>query len=168
MKKLMIVLGIAMLAVSARAAAANWMVDLGTDTYDSWSFYVINGTDAGTLAGYLTGDKVSDFSSAIASYTATALDVGYADGIIDPAVDAFSAILFKGLEDGDTFYYIASASTEGYTYTPPSGAPGELYWELPNFTVGTVVNSGEPVPEPTSGLLMLLGMAGLALKRKRA
>ena len=25
-----------------------------------------------------------------------------------------------------------------------------------------------PVPEPTSGLLMLLGMAGLALKRKRA
>ena len=27
---------------------------------------------------------------------------------------------------------------------------------------------GEPVPEPTSGLLLLLGMAGLALKRKRA
>ncbi len=25
-----------------------------------------------------------------------------------------------------------------------------------------------PIPEPTSGLLMLLGMAGLALKRKRA
>ena len=26
----------------------------------------------------------------------------------------------------------------------------------------------EPIPEPTSGLLMLLGLAGLALKRKRA
>ena len=25
-----------------------------------------------------------------------------------------------------------------------------------------------PAPEPTSGLLVLLGMAGLALKRKRA
>ncbi len=28
--------------------------------------------------------------------------------------------------------------------------------------------SPSPIPEPTSGLLMLLGMAGLALKRKRA
>ncbi len=30
-----------------------------------------------------------------------------------------------------------------------------------------VVNSFSAVPEPTSGLLMLLGLAGLALKRKR-
>jgi len=28
--------------------------------------------------------------------------------------------------------------------------------------------TGTIAPEPTSGLLMLLGMAGLALKRKRA
>ena len=32
-----------------------------------------------------------------------------------------------------------------------------------NFTYATA-----SVPEPTSGLLLLLGMAGLALKRKRA
>ena len=32
----------------------------------------------------------------------------------------------------------------------------------------TAVASAEPIPEPTSGLLLLLGMAGLALKRKRA
>ena len=35
------------------------------------------------------------------------------------------------------------------------------------FTYATAQGS-EPVPEPTSGLLMLLGMAGLALKRKHA
>jgi len=30
------------------------------------------------------------------------------------------------------------------------------------------VATPSPIPEPTSGLLMLLGVAGLALKRKRA
>lgn len=40
--------------------------------------------------------------------------------------------------------------------------------------VGTFANNTDnwksygAVPEPTSGLLMLLGMAGLALRRKRA
>jgi hypothetical protein len=36
-----------------------------------------------------------------------------------------------------------------------------------NMLAGTSANF-QSVPEPTSGLLMLLGIAGLALKRKRA
>ena len=36
------------------------------------------------------------------------------------------------------------------------------------FTVGGGGGGGEPVPEPTSGLLMLIGAAGLALRRTRA
>lgn len=173
MKKFAVMLGVASLAVTLKAATANWMVDLGENTYDTWSFYVFNGTTATTLTGYLTGDKVSDFTTAIASYSAVTLDSGYADGYIDDADSAFSAILYNTTNDGDTFYYIGSDSTDGFTYTPPASAPGELYWELSNFTSATVVNSGAtptpgPVPEPTSGLLMLLGMAGLALRRRRA
>jgi len=34
-------------------------------------------------------------------------------------------------------------------------------------TAANWVGGGEPAPEPTSGLLMLLGMAGLALRRRR-
>ncbi|MBQ5531427.1 MAG: PEP-CTERM sorting domain-containing protein [Kiritimatiellae bacterium] len=41
------------------------------------------------------------------------------------------------------------------------------------FTNGTTTSASswanlKVVPEPTSGLLMLLGMAGLALRRRRA
>ena len=35
-----------------------------------------------------------------------------------------------------------------------------------NLTVGSGTGP-TPIPEPTSGLLMLLGMAGLALRRKQ-
>ena len=43
-----------------------------------------------------------------------------------------------------------------------------------NMTTATLTNAASnwkgssPVPEPTSGMLMLLGMAGLALRRRRA
>lgn len=173
MKKLAVMLGVASLAITLKAASANWMIDLGEDTYDTWSFYVFNGTTATTLAGYLTGDQVSSFTTAIASYTAVTLDTGYADGIINDAESTFSAILYNTTDNGATFYYIGSDSTDGFTYAPPASAPGELYWELSNFTSATVVNTGSTptpgsVPEPTSGLLMVLGLAGLALRRRRA
>ena len=167
MKKLVVMLGIALSVVSAKAASANWMVELGVNTYDAWSFYVFNGTDAGTLSGYLTGNKVSDFTTAIAGYTPVSLSEGFAEGGFSDVGDSLSAILFNTTENGATFYYIGSASTDGYTYTPPQPSSGELFWELSNFTTGTVVNT-DAVPEPTSGFLLLLGMAGLALKRKRA
>ena len=39
-----------------------------------------------------------------------------------------------------------------------------------NRTIGYGTQSGvtQSVPEPTSGLLMLVGLAGLALRRRRA
>ncbi|MBR0198326.1 MAG: PEP-CTERM sorting domain-containing protein [Kiritimatiellae bacterium] len=169
MKKLIVLLGLALMAVSAKAATANWMVDLGTDTYDTWSFYVFNGTQASTLANYLTTGKIAEFNTEIANYgsSAVALDSGYAEDGISNVGEAISALLYNSLEPDATFYYIASASTEGYTYAPPASAPDQLYWELTDFAEGTV-GSSEVVPEPTSGLLMLLGLAGLALKRKKA
>ena len=72
------------------------------------------------------------------------------------------------LEDADsarpgakyTFYYGESAADGGaITLNPISGVESGYLRTDP---------APAPVPEPTSGLLLLLGVAGLALKRKRA
>ena len=81
--------------------------------------------------------------------------------------------------DGKDYLFISDTKTgnaTASTTTTISLTPGDASAEAPfaygaTFSVGgwyTITSGGTPVPEPTSGLLMLLGIAGLALKRKRA
>lgn len=65
-------------------------------------------------------------------------------------------------------YYVTAASAASTTYA--DGASTTKIYTLNASSSATAANwkSVGPVPEPTSGLLMLLGMAGLALRRKRA
>jgi hypothetical protein len=61
-----------------------------------------------------------------------------------------------------------------YTIVGLDGADPKDGWSGGTFTIGTAGTSSArteftvAVPEPTSGLLLLLGMAGLALRRKQA
>ena len=66
-------------------------------------------------------------------------------------------------KDGNDIVYGYFALTEA-DYNNGEGVNG--IWNLHDFSVSK--NSSEAVPEPTSGLLLLLGVAGLALRRKRA
>jgi len=77
----------------------------------------------------------------------------------------------SSLSDGDTYQMIVANGTSSITAIP--GAGETTYYA--NFANNTQYSAGAwaattvgAVPEPTSGLLMLLGMAGLALRRRRA
>ena len=88
-------------------------------------------------------------------------------------------------QSGDAFYIKALMTVDGTTYemniyadgSATSGTMFTLGSDLDNTsrstftwasgTYGGTMWSAQSVPEPTSGLLLLLGMAGLALKRKR-
>ena len=100
-------------------------------------------------------------------------DAGTTSDLITSGGQAYTLILFA--EDGVTdyenyegYYYVktgesiksqdADSGTDFYAFMSPDAVSGDM-WR----TAGA-----EAIPEPTSGLLLLLGMAGLALKRKRA
>lgn len=81
-------------------------------------------------------------------------------------------------ELGDVLYYVLVSGSDASTYTYGSSnisalkydpgnmetSPGALGLTSSNFSSSGTIGS---IPEPTSGLLLLLGVAGLALKRKR-
>ena len=61
-------------------------------------------------------------------------------------------------------FFMATTTTSSYSAGTKSGAANNLFSSVGNWQVA----ASSPVPEPTSGLLMLLGVAGLALRRRRA
>ena len=76
-------------------------------------------------------------------------------------------VAFDSNTDGN-WYYLSNESTGvGYdgSETYPTGTT--VGWNATNYSASNW-HEVSAVPEPTSGLLLLLGVAGLALRRKRA
>ena len=81
------------------------------------------------------------------------------DGVVDDTIDAFKA--YKGN------YIISSVDTVTATAIP-GATPVPYLKAVDTKTYGAGDWLATPAPEPTSGLLLLLGVAGLALRRRRA
>lgn len=185
MKKLMILAAAVVATVAANAAAITWgsgtvylsdgTTKAGKDAVTAYLF-LIDSSTYGTFAANTTGKAMSDavyaaYGSDLAS--ASANKATTAKGIVniaDPTAyangdTAYAAILYV---NGDN--YMGNVAT--YTLTSDLDATvGSLSVVLGGDIGGgstTTAWSTAAVPEPTSGLLMLLGMAGLALRRRRA
>ena len=145
----------------------------GSDPYNmTWSSLVDEFKKGGMLAYY--GEYLPD------AFGRNAGKVG-ADGVIslgdvrsDSSSWGGSALLAAVLIDGDGQFgtpgndivYGAFEMTEA-NYNENQGIDGT--WKFGPFTAAAGSSPAPaPVPEPTGGLLLLLGVAGLALKRKRA
>ena len=182
MKKLMIAAAIVCAAVMSQAASVTWTVDWAYSNYDSvntyydgssvnyWIVNMLGATDTTGLSVDKDGNLVNSANYAVVasgSFEATAYDA--VEGTI--ANDNYLALVIYDAANG--LYGVSDANqVSGIVAEPPTA--GSLAASFQNdggsegYLIANTPIPTEPVPEPTSGLLMLLGVAGLALRRKRA
>ena len=178
MKKIMIAAVGVMLGIAANAASINWgmtAIDSSPDATKAggWAAYVLDGSDFEAFAA-LSGDKAAAFAAENAIATgATVSNRGSVTVTIkggnfaaNESVSSFMVIFDNATAaNADNFAYTSVAETT----IAASGAEGNVaFGTFANSTAATGGWQSTDVPEPTSGLLLLLGVAGLALKRKRA
>ena len=178
MKKIMVVLAVFALAVATQAASFSWKVSTGS-TYANMNVYCIQGTTAeAVIAAFSATDDAQKWSDAVKGLTpatATTGARGFAAANINNVTEGDNLVfaIIDGAIAEDSKWYVLSdyKVAAGTTYEPPlSGTPQAIAVGTPTFgsftlKSGPVDPSG--VPEPTSGLLLVLGGAALALRRKQ-
>ena len=181
MKKLMMVLAVVATAAAVQAASFDWKTGATGKLYEAGSTTLIaSGTAYIFDAGATTQQSVLDAFAAGGAWTTGSLNnKAVADGVIKATnAEAFSYgdsgtkyNFYVALLDGGNLFI---SDTVGVTASAVGFQTAQFSLKTASqaaaMASSTFSNAGwyTAVPEPTSGLLLLLGMAGLALRRKQA
>ena len=128
----------------------------------TWTYIMTltSGSASETINGTVTtysSNKISE------NVTTTSIDIPTGE---DPATISWEIVITgtKTTDDG-TYTYVSDTITGSKAYTSLSNR--EIITGVPTSWAITVPGPTPPVvPEPTTGLLVLLGIAGLALRRR--
>ena len=178
----MILAAVVLASVAANAAAVNWnsgtiLLPSGANakTTVSASLFIVDATTYATYSAYTDATALSDaiyaaYKGATADATKTSTSKSLANithGDYSAGDTVYAVLLYTTTENA-TDYWMGNYATATFE-TVQNVSVGQLANVLGgNSTAGATAWSTAAVPEPTSGLLLLLGMAGLALKRKRS
>ena len=193
MKKLMIAAAIVCAAAFAQASTANWASSYlnvfgqagdEAEVVDGATVYLMSGSASAFFEAYATDGFDAAVAGALASAAqgveslGTPVTGGTLNGAnqVEVTMDAGSYTMFMVMNDvannaiyiseevpgsvpltgGNLYEFTHDAAYDGTVFNASAGYQGAGYYQT------------EIIPEPTSGLLLLLGVAGLALRRRRA
>jgi len=166
MKKLIIAAAIVCAAVASQASSCAWSVS-AAKAQDGQIVYLLTAISSEYTSLKAFADTAIDYG------TVSKVGVKYKIATRTPTDKSVTttANYYLAIVDGNTITYLdVSTAMRATVYDPPSPAP-EAYTAAFADIAGSTTTAEivpEPTPEPTSAMLMLLGVAGLALRRKRA
>ena len=176
MKKLMVILGVALMSSAASAAMVLWSASEDFADSEGVAF-----TDSRNIAAYLfdaaTVSQETLFSGWNTTGTADLSGAkvpstwydAYELDVTDAIGSSGTKNLYWAVVNGDDLFISSAISQDissiGVTLYSWSDESGNVFQGAASYSGGGWYTAA---PEPTSGLLLLIGMAGLALKRKRA
>lgn len=183
MKKFLIIMAMVLIASAVNAASVNWSganvkPDPDGNAATSYTIYLVdaNVISSGDLAGQIAAGNLSSLQGDAVVATTTGLAQG--DGGVGRW--ATTASLPPSYTNGDGYTFYTIILNNGLDSATQYMVTAEQTWNIPEAAGNLSMDFGsqaennwvaipiKPVPEPTSGLLIMLGVAALALKRKKA
>ena len=177
MKKVIIALAVVLTAVVTQAAALSWTISTVVDSsgnaasagwtialYDASTTFDIDKARAGELAPLYTAETTVSTKG-----VASAANSKVGSYAIGETVNAY-VVVFNGSIDSATEYLVSGAksATVGDAGKDITLAFGSMTsTSATSAFAGATWKDAGGVPEPTSGLLLLVGGAMLALRRRR-
>ena len=184
MKKLIVMMAIAMTAAVVNAAACSWSIS-GAATASVkngstvWSAagtnpvaYLFLASDSAAVSAALAKGEM-DTSLAKGSTTTFNARGRFTGASVDIAASSESynmVLVYTDATDSNKIWYQISSATVTASGSDDAATPAvDALFAASSFSsTGWSSATATNIPEPTSGLMLLLGVAGLALKRKRA
>ena len=185
MKKLMIAAAIVCAAAFANAASCSWTaagVYAGEYGGPSWElgdsagkYWLLDISTAGMTGIAVDTEYNLINNGATIVSSGTYADAGVAGKINDlTSANNGTALALVLVDTTYNKWGAAQGTIAGISDDPPLNADDIMFTDGKGFdpdwesTTMQINSNLQAVPEPTSGLLLLLGVAGLALKRRRA